>query len=172
MVRRRICYWEWTAPKEQLVMSRRSGPLLMAASCPPRSSGTGNWVAPTFLATKHLSCTGTKQAEAFLSWLNGCWPLSRGGIGAGHRAVDLPRPPAGAATGAAQIHREGPLPADKQADISPSETPAQGQRHKSRGGSTPARQPATAGRASFLPGPAALLPAAGARRELNLQLCI
>lgn len=58
-----------------------------------------------------------------------------------------------AATVAAQIHREGPLPADKQADRSPSEAPAQGQHHKSWSGSKRASQPATPWRASSLPGP-------------------
>lgn len=56
-----------------------------------------------------------------------------------------------AATVAAPIHREGPLPADKQADMSQSETPAQGQHHKSRGGSKRASQPASHSLASVFP---------------------
>lgn len=61
-----------------------------------------------------------------------------------------------AATVAAQIHREDPLPHSRQISrpiYLPSETPAQGQHHKSRGGSEQASKPTTPWRASFLPGP-------------------
>lgn len=142
-------------------MSGHSGLPLMAASCSPRSLGTDNWVALSFLATKHYYCTGTEQVKAFLSWLSGRRPLGRRGTWAGREGHRSPTASHGvAATVAAQIHREGPLPADKEADISPSETPAQGQRHKSWGGSKRASQPATPGRASFLPGPSRSAPAA------------
>lgn len=114
----------------------------------------GNWVAPSFSATKRYDCTGTKLVRAFLSWLRGCWPIGCRvqEFQPGERAIDLLLHMV-AATVAAQFHAWGPLLADKQAHISLSETPTQGQHHKSRGGSQQTSGPTPPRRASLLPGP-------------------
>lgn len=75
----------------------------------------------------------------------------------GERAVDLPRPPHSGCNSSCSVSSGGPLLADKQADISLPETPAQGQHHKSWGGSKQVSQPANHSLASFFPPGAQLL---------------